>query len=97
MNRSEAASQKPYLIECLCGAVFESRYERRVTECRKCRRRRNRLEFRRRKADPEYGARRSALAPEAKLWQHCHYIATDLFGPDANLRSSLGLAFRERS
>lgn len=56
----------------------------------RCHRRRNRLEFRRRKADPEYGARRLALAPEAKQWQHYRYIATDLFGPDANLRSSLG-------
>jgi hypothetical protein len=89
MTKSEAARLRPYLHECVCGRVYESRYRRRVLECIRCRRRRYALEARRRRADPAYAARWRVLTAVAHAWRHFRHIALDLFGPDANLKSSL--------
>ncbi|MCC6366859.1 MAG: hypothetical protein IT165_25335 [Bryobacterales bacterium] len=94
LSRSEAARQKPHLHECVCGRMYASRYVRRVLECPRCRRRRNYRLAKKRKADPAFVARRRALDVVAHAWQEFQHIALDLFGPDANLKSSLsGLSF----
>ena len=89
MKRSEAARLKPYRHECLCGRVYESRYRRRVLECAPCRRRRNVLDANKRRLDPDYAARWGVLTAVIPAWRHFRHIALDLFGPDANLKSSL--------
>lgn len=90
MTKSEVARLKPYLHECVCGRVYESRYRRRVLVCARCRRRRNAIEAKQRRADSAYAARWRALTTVAGAWRHFRHIALDLFGPDANLKSSLG-------
>ncbi|MCC6362217.1 MAG: hypothetical protein IT165_01765 [Bryobacterales bacterium] len=89
MTKSEAARLKPYLHECVCGRVYESRYRRRVLECMRCRRRRYAIDAKRRRADPAYAERWRALTIVARAWRHFRHIALELFGPDANLKSSL--------
>ena len=96
MTKSEAARLRPYQHECICGRLFESRYVRRAAECSYCRRRRYLREARKRQADPRYAARWQALTLVARAWLHWRHIARDLFGPDANLKSSLALRMVKR-